>query len=101
MRILSYIMSCPNRNATLQATLSGLANSGWHEAPPVIVLDDGQGQSSIDRIHGTWRRMIRHACQNDTDYVLLLEDDLIFGKWFARNLVSWPLLKSIPQTSAF
>lgn len=100
MRIRSYIMSCPKRNATLQETLYGLANSGWIDAPPVVVLDDGQWHSPIDRIHSTWRKMVQLACQSDTDYVLLLEDDLIFTKWFAHNLFSWPLLKSVPRTSA-
>jgi hypothetical protein len=92
-------MSCEERRAVLAATLSGLRACGWPDAPEVV-LDDGTGATSIERIHHTWRRLIRRAAQASSDFVLLCEDDLVFGRWFRQNLASWPLLAALPGSRA-
>jgi hypothetical protein len=66
-----------------------------------VILDDGVGGSRIERIHRTWRRVIRSAAAAAADFVLLLEDDVRFGSWFAENLAEWPLLAELPPGGAF
>lgn len=100
MRISTFVMSCPARSAVLALTLERLCASGWPD-PPEVVMDDGIGEKPIDRIHRTWRRMVRRAAESDAPLSLLLEDDVVFGKWFWHNLSSWPLLHQLPPSRAF
>jgi len=95
----SFMLSCEDRNATREATLRALAQTHW-SAEPEIVMDDGIGESRIQRIHRTWRRVIQRAAEAPTRCVLLLEDDLVFGRWFTHNLLSWPLLHNVPPGGA-
>jgi hypothetical protein len=101
MRIQPFVMTCAERTKALTATLSSLKAANWNQSHPCIVVDDAQEQEPLARIHATWRRMVRLASQCDADYALLLEDDVIFCKWFTCNLLVWPLLKSTPRSSAF
>jgi|SRR5688572_16487825 hypothetical protein len=96
----TFVMSCTERWETLQATLGRLRDSGWSE-PPEVVLDDGEGTTRLERIHRTWRRVVRRAAEASTEFVLLCEDDLVFGSWFPQNLRSWPLLQALPGSRAF
>lgn len=96
----TFVMSCPERRQTLAATVERLLSSGWAPSPEVV-LDDGVGDAAIDRIHRTWRRMMRRASEATTELVLLLEDDVVFCKWFKENLESWELLRQIPPGRAF
>ena len=100
MKFSAMVMSCVQRRATLEATLSRLTASGWPN-DPVVVLDDGVGAEPIDRIHRTWRRLVRSAAEASVDFVLLLEDDVVFNRWFWDNLRSWPLLAEVPRGHAF
>lgn len=94
------VMSCEERREALRATLARLSACGWEEAPE-LVLDDGVGEQRIDRIHRTWRRVIQRAAVATTRFVLLLEDDVVFGKWFPDNLRAWRLLREVPAGHAF
>jgi len=100
MRISTFIMSCTQRQVALRQTLTSLAASGWRGEPEVI-LDQGLGDSTLGRIWDTWKRMIARAAQAETPYVLLLEDDVIFGRWFPQNLDSWGLPRGLPPGTAF
>jgi len=100
MRFSALVMSCPERQSALERTLGRLRDSGFGAAPEVV-LDDGVGARPLDRIHRTWRRMIRRAAELDTAFALLLEDDVVFGKSFTHNLDSWQLLDEVPPGRAF
>ena len=100
MEFATFVMSCPERASTLERTLLRLRACGWHEEPEVV-LDDGVGERPIDRIHRTWRRMIRRAGEANAPFALLLEDDVVFGNSFPYNLSSWPLLSALPPGRAF
>ena len=100
MRIATFVMSCAARARELELTLDRLRACAWPETPE-LVLDDGVGAAPIDRIHRTWQRMIRRVAASDAPLALLLEDDVVFGRWFAHNLHSWPLLHAIPPSQAF
>lgn len=92
------MLSCPERGETLRATLGSLFATGW--PPPEVLLDEAEGPTGMERFNAAWLRMLAGAALARTDFVLLLEDDLIFGRWFARNLLSWPVLRS-PERGVF
>src|SRR6187402_2702015 len=100
MRFSTFVMSCPARAAELALTVDRLRASGWPEQPEVV-LDDGVGAQPIDRIHRTWQRMIQRAADSPAAFSLLLEDDVVFGRWFPHNLFSWRLLHDLPPSGAF
>lgn len=100
LRFSTYLLSCEDRAVVRAATLLSLRASGWR-SEPVVVMDDGAGASRLERIHRTWRRVIRYAAAAESDFVLLLEDDVRFGRWFAENLTSWPPLQTLPPSGAF
>jgi len=86
------VLSCPERREALRDTLASLRAVGW--PAPRVVLDDEPGPSGAERINAAWLRMVQNASRARSDFVLLCEDDLIFGHWFAGNLHSWPVLRS-------
>lgn len=92
------MLSCPERGETLRETLTSLQRCGWPLSR--VLLDDQQGPPSMERFNRAWLRMLGEAALASTDFVLLLEDDLIFGYWFAENLLSWPLLRE-PANGVF
>jgi hypothetical protein len=91
----TFMLSCPERRAVLDATRRSLAVSGWSDVP-AVVLDDQGGPTSMERLNLVWRRVITQAGAARTDFVLLLEDDLVFGRWFPENLRTWPVLQGRP-----
>lgn len=99
-RFSAFMLSCDDRSRVRASTLESLRESGW-DAEPQLVLDDGSGVTRIQRIHRTWRRVIQRAAESASDFVLLLEDDVRFGKWFAENLREWPLLDQVQPGGAF
>ena len=98
--VATLVMSCAARAAQLQVTLGGLHACRW-PGEPEIVLDDGVGATPLDRIHRTWRRMLRRTAASDAPLALLLEDDVVFGRHFPHNLLSWRPLHEIPPSRAF
>lgn len=96
----TFVMSCAERTVQLRLTIERLRASGWPDEPEVV-MDQGTAERPIDRIHHTWRQMIRRAARAETPFLLLLEDDVIFGRWFVHNLRSWRLLTESAPGGAF
>lgn len=99
MRFATYLVTCEQRRAVLADTLRSLRASGWDQTP-TIVMDDGQGRTPLERCTLTWQRLIERASGEDTDFVLMLEDDVVFGRFFAENLRSWGRLGDLPPGRA-
>ena len=95
----AIMLTCEDRTATRAATLQSLSDARWPSSPEIII-DDGIGETRLNRIHRTWRRVIQRAAQASTPCVLLLEDDVVFGKWFTHNLATWPVVRTIPPGGA-
>jgi hypothetical protein len=100
MKFSTFVMSCRERHHALAATLTRLSHTGW-PALPRVILDDGVGERRIDRIRRTWRRVMQHTAAEACDAALLLEDDIVFGRWFVENLLSWAPLRNLPPSRAF
>jgi hypothetical protein len=99
MQFTTLMISCRERCSVLEQTLARLAACGW--PAPRVVLDDELSADRLVRIQHVWRRAIRAAMDASSRFVLLLEDDLIFGSWFAANLESWEVLARVPDGGAF
>jgi hypothetical protein len=96
----TFVITCPQRASLLRETLRSLAASAWPFEPEVVV-DDGAGESPLERIRLTWERVLARAASATSEFVLLLEDDVVFGKWFHHNVQSWPLLRGLRPGQAF
>jgi len=82
VQIKALFLSCPQRAAVLAQTLVSFRDTDWHEEPGVI-LDDGSGM--IDNSY----RLLSEAAKQEWDYLLFLEDDLLFNRHLHHNLVNW------------
>jgi hypothetical protein len=91
-RLRAYVYSCPERGAVLEQTLARWRATDWGEAP-AVVLDDGAGPPSVERILATARRMLARAAGEPADYYLFLEDDLLFALHLREGLEAWPPLR--------
>lgn len=87
-RIKAFLYTCPERREVLDGTLARWRATDWGEDPTVIV-DDGTGPPSLERHLATARRMVAAAAECDADYVLLMENDLLFNLYLHHNLTTW------------
>jgi hypothetical protein len=90
--IRAYMYTCPPRREVWEATMERWAATDWGEQPAVI-WDEGTGPPSQERIVAVAHRMLCLAAQDDADYYLFLEDDLLFNVHLRENLQNWPLLR--------
>jgi hypothetical protein len=96
LRFETLMISCREREQVRKETLERLTATDWSSQVEVI-LDDESGATPLDRILRTWSRAIRRAAESSANFVLLLEDDLLFGRWLESNLLAWtPVLRTLP-----
>lgn len=89
MKLAAVMVSCPERSADCAATLGDLARTDLGVYPDVV-LDDGEGPPSLERLMRTWARALYQAAQlRNVDLVLLLEDDLRFNRFLRHNIEAW------------
>lgn len=94
MKFETWITTCHERQPVLADSLRSLAATGW-PAPQILVDDTPLGlPTSVQRIQKNYRRLIEGVAASTADFLLLCEDDAIYGRWFAENLRSWPLLRA-------
>jgi hypothetical protein len=103
--IAAWMISCPEREEVRKATIQNLAGTDWGDAPLQVLVDPEataapQGQSppgaqqhKVQQI----TRQVLHALQqfldHQADYLLLLEDDLLFNRHLRHNIESWRLFR--------
>jgi hypothetical protein len=100
MSVDALMISCRERADVRDQTLRCLAATDWGALPEVL-LDDEAASSRLERIHATWRRALERASLSAARFVLLLEDDLVFGRWMRWNLESWPPLLRVGRGQPF
>lgn len=92
MNLATFLVSCAERERDRQATLADLARTDWGQTP-VVVLDDGQGRTRLERITRTWRRALEQAAYCGRELVLLLEDDVRFDRHIRKKLEAFAPLR--------
>jgi len=88
LRIETVMISCEQRNELRLRTLASLARSDWGEAP-LIQFDEGLGGDAVERQLQSTNAVLRRGLERNPDYILFLEDDLLFNRNLRHNVVHW------------
>jgi ADP-heptose:LPS heptosyltransferase len=99
-RICAVMISCPERRQMRTATLRRLAATDWGEEPVLVQIDESSGPDRVHRIARTVQLALRRGLEARAEYLLLLEDDLVFNRHLLHNLAAWLPLKSGAVTLA-
>lgn len=98
-RIAAVMISCEQRNALRRKTLKNLADTDWRDEP-LVQMDDGQGSSGVQRQLRATRLILEKALERNPDYILFLEDDLLFNRHLRHNIFKWSPVKAGAVTLA-
>jgi ADP-heptose:LPS heptosyltransferase len=99
--LAAWMITCSERDRVRQLTLDDLAATDWGDTPIHVLVDPEPlgpspvvararaGEEKMQRIG----RQVLHALQqfldHSADYLLLLEDDLIFNRNLRHNILRW------------
>ena len=99
--ITAYIVTCAERRAVLEATLTRFRSTDWG-SDPELQIDDGAAPNKLARIHATWLKVLEKVAAGAADIALILEDDLDFNRHLRHNLTRWgPLLDRVAHLPFF
>jgi hypothetical protein len=95
------MLSCPQRQAMREETLANLRLTDWAD-DVTVVLDNSIAHRKEERQVETAERLIRVAlAKPGWDYLLFLEDDLIFNRHLRHNLLNWrPVVEETVQLAS-
>jgi len=93
-KIEAWMISCHERSEIRQRTLKRLKATDWGLRPISVQIDCSRHKNRVLRITHTHRQALLNSLRSGTDYVLVLEDDLEFNRFFWHNLVNWSPLSS-------
>ena len=95
------MQSCRARQQVRIRTLAALQATDWTNTP-VVVCDDPTLETAHQRQTELVHRILRQAVSHGEQWILLLEDDLIFNALIRHNLRLWyPLRMSSPDQHFF
>ena len=90
VKIAAAIITCPGREAICQATVDALRATGWPEAWPILVShDEAVDGTRQHRQQMNARNAVSAAIALEPDFVLFLEDDVVFNAHVGYNLTQW------------
>jgi len=87
--IAAWMITCPERAETRKATLASLAASDWPDLPLRILVDHETVSDRVQRMLRQCRHALQKFLDHSAEYLLLLEDDLIFNRHLRHNLERW------------
>jgi hypothetical protein len=89
-RILPVMISCPDREALRERSLRSFAKTDWASEAPLVQIDS-ELEEPDRRIRQTRNtlRALRRGLETSAEYILFLEDDLIFNRHLWHNLMHW------------
>jgi ADP-heptose:LPS heptosyltransferase len=93
LKIEAVMISCEQRDELRRRTLENLAKTDWR-GEPLIQLDDGDDGQPVQRQLRSTFLVLQRALRRRPDYILFLEDDLLFNRHLRHNLVNWTPLKN-------
>ncbi|MDX1952588.1 MAG: glycosyltransferase family 9 protein [Verrucomicrobiota bacterium] len=88
---LAGMISCPVRSELRVQTLASFAETDWGNPPWLSIDSADQGTPQSRQTHNCFE-LLSASIQNEWDYFLFLEDDLVFNKYLRWNLQNWKLL---------
>jgi hypothetical protein len=97
VKIDAWMVSCEERSAVRRKTLDLLAGSDWGADPVRVHLDSAEESHKKERMVRAYRetleRSLEFSLESNSEYILVLEDDLIFNRHFRHNLQKWEPLR--------
>jgi hypothetical protein len=96
----SFMISCLERHTVREQTLLSFSESDWPRTPEII-MDEGTGVPNVARIARNWERALARAASSPATLVLIVEDDLVIGRWLLHNLMSWPVVWDVASKPWF
>jgi hypothetical protein len=92
--IHACMISCEARRSVRQRTLTNLRAMDWGDLPVSVEMDSSASERPEERQTETARNALEGAARSGAEYILFLEDDLIFNRHILHNLLSWgPLIR--------
>ena len=89
LAIRACMISCPQRQELRLRTLEDLAKTDWGEEPTHVEIDADTSPSPQERQKRTALAALKRAVDWTCDFVLFLEDDLMFNRHLRHNLTHW------------
>jgi ADP-heptose:LPS heptosyltransferase len=90
----AVLISCHERNELREKTLGNLANTDWGTLPVHVEMDRENGKHHRRRQTICAFSALKAAVTKPNDYILFLEDDLIFNRYIRHNLQHWAPLNN-------
>lgn len=91
-RVRTFMLTCAGRRSVWAGTMARWRATDWGD-DPVVVRDPGTGRATPDHIATAAHRVLQLAADQDADYFLFLEDDLLFNLHIRHNLLRWPPIR--------
>lgn len=82
------MLTCCERESTRRSTLRSLGRTDWF-GHLELMIDPSTGPPSLARMLHNFKRALQWAASRRSDFVLFVEDDLIFNRHLAHNLEAW------------
>jgi ADP-heptose:LPS heptosyltransferase len=92
-RIETVMISCRQREELRRKTLENFGKTDWGEEP-FVQMDDGGQDGGVQRQLRSTRAVLKTALRKRPDYILFLEDDLLFNRHLRHNLLHWNPIKA-------
>ncbi len=89
IRIAACMITCPPRADIRRRTLRSFAATDWGDAPFHVQMDHGRAGDAVTRMIHNARRALTRSLEGDPDFILFLEDDLVFNRHLRHNLLAW------------
>jgi len=99
-RLEALLITTPERRQIRQDTVADLANTDWGDLPLAVLEDPDTNADRRGRIVQQGLRALTRFLSGTADYLLLLEDDLLFNRHLRHNLEHWRLLRTRRLTLA-
>jgi len=101
--IAAVMISCAVRERLRARTLEDLGRTDWGPAPVQVILDEQRFRYKTENIAHTGWRALKAGLAAAADYVLFLEDDVVFNLRLRENLGRWGPLQErrMPVMSLF
>jgi len=94
LKIQPVIITCPEREELLKQTLAAFTATDWASHSPIIHTDTSKFNRPQRRQEYNSRAALKVALKTATQFILFMEDDLIFNRFLYHNLCHWlPLRK--------
>jgi hypothetical protein len=100
VKIEGVMITCRERNAVRRRTLDNLATTDWGNTPLHIHFDTAESGTPMERQAQSSFLALQRSLERSNDYILFLEDDLVFNRHIRHNLSNWPPLLSRSVTLA-